>query len=56
MDSAGGKEWWKRKDRTVVRENGFSIPDIGVGVGQELDWMSQVVIDEILRIKEVQAP
>ena len=38
----------------MVRESEFSVQGIGVGVIQELAWVSQVAIDEIPRVKEVQ--
>lgn len=39
----------------MVRESDFSVQSIGIEVGQGLARMSQVVIDEIPRVKEVQA-
>lgn len=39
-----------------IREGDFSVQGIGVGVSQELPWASQVVIDDFLRVKEVQRP
>lgn len=40
----------------MVRESESSVQGIGVGVIQELAWVSQVVVGEIPRVKEVQGP
>ena len=38
----------------MVSESDFNVEGVTIGVGQELAWVSQVMIDEIPRIKEVQ--
>lgn len=57
MGSAGAQQWWKRSGRPLWLErliSGFS--GFGVGVSQELGWVSQAVRNELPRVREALGP